>query len=187
MTVSVTDKQHNNSLPLCWVSCFFIVKQNVIMLSGAFYLLLCWMSLCRGSLCWVSHFIYCYAECPYAESHYAERLYAECYYAECHYCWMLLCLMLLRCVSLCWVLLCSMKLCWLSLCWVLLTRMSLCWISLFLNVVMLSVVAPFWGHQSVAIRQLESHGCFNLAQVCLDHWLICRLVWLICCPMLCTF
>ena len=29
-------------------------------------------------LCWVSHFIYCYAEC-----HYAACLFAECHYAEC--------------------------------------------------------------------------------------------------------
>jgi hypothetical protein len=45
MILSKSDAQHNNALPLCWVS----------------------------------HFIYCYAEC-----HYAEYRYAECHYAECH-------------------------------------------------------------------------------------------------------
>ncbi len=39
------------------------------------------------SLCWVSQFIYCYAECHFAECRYAECHYAECRgaYAECHY------------------------------------------------------------------------------------------------------
>ncbi len=31
-------------------------------------------------LCWVSWFMYCYAECRYAECHYAEGHYAECRY-----------------------------------------------------------------------------------------------------------
>ncbi len=35
------------------------------------------------SLCWVSCFINCYAECRYAECRYAECRYAECRYAEC--------------------------------------------------------------------------------------------------------
>jgi hypothetical protein len=35
------------------------------------------------SLCSVSRFIYCYAECRYAECRYAEGRYAECHYAEC--------------------------------------------------------------------------------------------------------
>jgi len=46
---------------------------NVIMLSVAFYLLLCWMS-----LFWVSRFIYCYAECCYAEYH--STLNVACLY-----------------------------------------------------------------------------------------------------------
>ncbi len=37
------------------------------------------------SLCRVSRFIYCYAECRYAECRYAECRYAECRYAECCY------------------------------------------------------------------------------------------------------
>jgi hypothetical protein len=37
----------------------------------------------RVPLCWVSRFIYCYAECHYAECWYAECHYAECRYAEC--------------------------------------------------------------------------------------------------------
>ena len=45
------DTQHNNTLPLCWMF-----------------------------LCWVSRFIYLYAECHYAECH-----YSECRYAECHF------------------------------------------------------------------------------------------------------
>ncbi len=43
MTLSKSDTQHNNALPLCWVS----------------------------------HFIYCYAECHYAECHSAWCRYAE--------------------------------------------------------------------------------------------------------------
>jgi hypothetical protein len=57
---------------------------NVLMLSVAFFELLCRMS----------HFLNCcaeclYAECHYAECHYAEGHYAECRYAECRYdeCW----------------------------------------------------------------------------------------------------
>ncbi len=34
------------------------------------------------SLCSVSNFIYCYAECHYAECHYAQWDSAECDYAE---------------------------------------------------------------------------------------------------------
>ncbi len=30
------------------------------------------------SLCWMSHFIYCYVECRYAECSYAKCRYAEC-------------------------------------------------------------------------------------------------------------
>ncbi len=70
------------------------------------------LQLYRVSLCWVSHFIYyyaeyCYAECCYALWHYAECHYNECHYVECHHLnaimlnvviWMSLCL-----VSLCWV------------------------------------------------------------------------------------
>ncbi len=37
------------------------------------------------SLCRVSRFIYCYAECRYAECRCAECCYAECRYAECRY------------------------------------------------------------------------------------------------------
>jgi hypothetical protein len=36
------------------------------------------------SLCWVSLFIYCYAECRSAECH-IQALYAQCHYADCHY------------------------------------------------------------------------------------------------------
>jgi hypothetical protein len=43
------------------------------------------LPLCRMSLCWVSHFINCYAECHYAEYHYAECRYTECHYAGCCY------------------------------------------------------------------------------------------------------
>jgi hypothetical protein len=48
-------------------------------------------------LCWVSHFIYCYAECRYTVCHYTECHYTECHFSECHY---------------------AVLLCWLSLCWV---------------------------------------------------------------------
>jgi hypothetical protein len=37
------------------------------------------------SLCLVSRFIYCYAECHYAECRYAGCRYAECRYARCRY------------------------------------------------------------------------------------------------------
>jgi hypothetical protein len=37
------------------------------------------------SLCRLTRFVYCYAECYYAECHYAEGRYAECHYAECRY------------------------------------------------------------------------------------------------------
>ncbi len=47
--IQYNDNRHNNTLPLCWMLLF-----------------------------WVSHFIYCYAECHYAECHYAECRYAEC-------------------------------------------------------------------------------------------------------------
>ncbi len=43
VTLSISDTQHNNALPLCWVS-----------------------------LCWVLCFIYCYDEYHYVECHYAE-------------------------------------------------------------------------------------------------------------------
>jgi hypothetical protein len=56
----------------------FIVMSNVSMLSVAFHLLLCWMS-----LCWVWHFIYCYAECHYAKCCYPECHYVNCRYAQC--------------------------------------------------------------------------------------------------------
>ncbi len=36
------------------------------------------------SLCWVSLFIYCYAECRSAYCH-KQALYAQCHYADCHY------------------------------------------------------------------------------------------------------
>ncbi len=79
VTRSISDSQHNDT------------KHNNVLL-----------------LCWVSHFIYCYAECGilftvmlsvafiyyyaecrYAECHYADYLifyyYSECRYAECRY------------------------------------------------------------------------------------------------------
>jgi hypothetical protein len=48
------------------------------------------LSSCCVSLQWLSHFIYCYAECHHAECHIADFRYAECHfedfhYAECHY------------------------------------------------------------------------------------------------------
>jgi len=48
VTPSINDTQHNNDLPLCWLS-----------------------------LCWVSGFIYYYAECHYAECCNAECHFAE--------------------------------------------------------------------------------------------------------------
>ncbi len=56
MALSKNDTQHSNTLPLC-----------------------------RVSLCWVSHFIYCHAECHYSECHYDECHYSESHYAECCY------------------------------------------------------------------------------------------------------
>jgi hypothetical protein len=56
MTLSISNTQLNNSLPLYWVL-----------------------------LCLVSRFINCYAECHYAEYHYVECHYALCHNAECHY------------------------------------------------------------------------------------------------------
>ncbi len=54
ITDSINDTQHNNAMLLGWLSS-----------------------------CWVSHFIYCYAECHYTECRYAECRYVECRYAEC--------------------------------------------------------------------------------------------------------
>ncbi len=42
------------------------------------------LPLCLVSLCWVSHFIYYYAEFQNADCRYAECCCAECRYAECH-------------------------------------------------------------------------------------------------------
>ncbi len=44
VTPSINDIMHNNALPL---------RRSVVMLSCAFYLLLCWMSLCWMLLCWM--------------------------------------------------------------------------------------------------------------------------------------
>jgi hypothetical protein len=49
-TLSINDTQHNNALPLCWVS-----------------------------LCWVSHFIHCYAECHCTKCSYADCHSSECH------------------------------------------------------------------------------------------------------------
>jgi hypothetical protein len=102
MKLSTNETQHDNT----------VIRLNVIMLSVAFHLLLCWMPLlwvllrwlplcwmplCWMSLCWVSlyfvslcwaswHYTEClYTECLHTECHYAECHYAECHYAECHY------------------------------------------------------------------------------------------------------
>ncbi len=48
VTPRISDIQHSNHLPLCWLS-----------------------------LCWVSHFIYDYDECYNTECHYVECHYAE--------------------------------------------------------------------------------------------------------------
>jgi hypothetical protein len=54
VTLSISDTQHNNALPLYWMS-----------------------------LCSVSCFIYYYAECHHAECRYAECRYVECHGAVC--------------------------------------------------------------------------------------------------------
>ncbi len=79
MTLSISDTQHKWQSALVTVSIgdshnkwHSALQCSDIMLSVAFYLLLCWMPLCRVSLCWaslfwLSCFIYYYAECQYAE------------------------------------------------------------------------------------------------------------------------
>ncbi len=85
------DTQHNNIVIMpnvivlseCHV--LVIAMLSDVVLSVTLHLLLRWVF-----LCWMSSFIYCYAEgryaeCRYAECRYAERRYAEWCYAECHY------------------------------------------------------------------------------------------------------
>jgi hypothetical protein len=56
-----------------------VIMLTAVMLSVTFYLLSCWIA------CWVSLFIYCYAECCYAECRYPESRNAEFWYAESRY------------------------------------------------------------------------------------------------------